>query len=212
MLPTDWAALPAALAQLHLAQPCPVLAVVGAADSLDPALNAPLAALLTETCAPLLTRLAAVAVDGGTDAGVMALLGQARQRRGGFPLLGVAARGTVRLPGESGSGAALEPNHSHFVLAPGQCWGDETPWLAESASLLAKGCGQATLVIGGGSVTARDIAASLAAGRPTVLLAGSGGAAERQIAQAVAEPLCHVAALDDGAGLARLLGALLSRC
>jgi hypothetical protein len=55
-------------------------------------------------------------IDGGTDAGVMQLIGRARAASGGrFPLIGVAAEGTVMVPGagtSSPDATELEPNHT----------------------------------------------------------------------------------------------------
>jgi hypothetical protein len=172
--------LPLGLSRLGLGSTRPVLVSVGGASGLDARVADRLLALFRDRLAPLLDQLGAVVVDGGTDAGVMALMGQARRAaRARFPLLGVAARGTVRLPGESmGTGAALEPNHSHQLLVPGASWGDEIPWMNAVAMLLGVGHGSATLVAAGGRITRLDVEASLEHGRPTLVLAGSGGTAD----------------------------------
>lgn len=176
--------LPAALRVLGLSPPQPVLVLVGGADGLDPERAQRLRGLFTGMIAPLLDRLGAAVVDGGTDSGVMALMGQARTRNGAvFPLIGVAARGTVSLPEDPPDTdrprTALEPNHTHFLLVPGDRWGDESPWISDTASALADGAAAASLVAGGGTVTLLDAAHSLRAGRPTLLLVGSGGSADR---------------------------------
>ncbi len=91
--------LPSALSRLGLGLTRPVLVSVGGASGLDAGVADRLLALFRDRLAPLLDQLGAAVVDGGTDAGVMALMGQARRAAGArFPLLGVAARGTVRLP------------------------------------------------------------------------------------------------------------------
>jgi len=172
--------LPSALSRLGLGVTRPVLVSVGGASGLDAVVADWLLALFRDRLAPLLDRLGAAVVDGGTDAGVMALMGQARRAAGArFPLLGVAARGTVHLPGEPmGTGVALEPNHSHRLLVPGARWGDEIPWMNAVATLLGTGHSSATLVAAGGRITGLDVDASLAHERPTLLLAGSGGTAD----------------------------------
>ena len=97
--------------------------------------------IFVEVLAPLAEDLGAAIVDGGTDAGVMRLMGQARHETNAtFPLVGVSAVGTVVLPGASSSppdAAPLEPHHTHFILVPGSEWGDESPWLPRVASGLA---------------------------------------------------------------------------
>src|SRR5206468_11337979 len=59
-----------------------------------------------------------------------------------FPLIGVAPAGAVALPRSSDPHPApeavpLEPHHSHFLLVPGERWGDESPWLAAVVAALA---------------------------------------------------------------------------
>jgi hypothetical protein len=126
-------------------------------------------------------------IDGGTTAGVMGLMGAARRANNdGFPLLGVAAEGTVDWPGRSqattphaDSGRAmLEPHHSHQLLVPGDAWGDEAGWLAAAASALIPRQRSLTLVCGGGMITKVDIAKSLRRRRPVVVLQGTGGSAD----------------------------------
>ena len=172
--------LPSALSRLGLAPPRPVLVLVGGASGLERVVADGLLVLFRDRLAPLLDQLGAVVVDGGTDAGVMALMGQARRAaRARFPLLGVAARDTVRLPGDqAATGAELEPNHSHRLLVPGRNWGDEIPWMTAVVNHLGAAGARATLVAAGGRITLLDVEASLADGRPTLLLAGSGGTAD----------------------------------
>lgn len=99
-------------------------------------------------------------VDGGTQAGVMQLLGEA-QRQGGqkFPLIGVAPLGAVRFPGyDNPDGVPLDPDHTHFVLAEGTKFGDESDLIVRLA--LALNNGRATqpfgVVINGGGVTTQE--------------------------------------------------------
>jgi hypothetical protein len=208
--------LPDALRALRVSAPRPVLVLVGGASGLDDAVADRLLPLFRDRLAPLLARLGAVLVDGGTDAGVMALMGRARQDgAAGLTLIGVAARGTVRLLADDPADnltarAALASGHSHVLLVPGSCWGDEIPWMSALAGLLAGGQGCATLVAGGGKITERDVQASLAAGRPTLLLAGSGGVADALAADAARNPLIRVVPEHGGwQALDTLLAALL---
>jgi hypothetical protein len=171
------------LAGLGLASPVPVLVLVGGASGVLPAVAVALAGLF-ESLAPTLDALGVTVVDGGTDFGIMALMGRARRAAGArFPLLGVAARGTVAVPGLAASanasaGVPLDRNHTQVLLVPGADWGDESGWISDVAGVLAAGRPSLTLVAAGGRVTRMDIAASLRAGRPLVALAGSGGAAD----------------------------------
>ncbi len=110
------------------------------------------------------------------------MLGRARAAGGGgFPLVGVAATGTVRVPGGGpviDDAAELERNHSHAVLVPGDARGDESPWLAAVAAAIAGGRPWLTVVVNGGEITYADAAGSVDRGRPLVVLAGSGRTAD----------------------------------
>lgn len=173
--------LPHALEQLGLSKAKPVLVLVGGASGISTADQQRLKSLFHEQLAPTLQQIGAVVVDGGTDAGIMSLMGQARTAiKGTFPLVGVAAIGTLALPEQisAADAAPLEPNHTHFLLVPGDCWGDESPWLAQVASLLADKCSSVTMVVNGGEITWLDITHSIAVGRPVITLAGSGRVAD----------------------------------
>lgn len=185
--------LSAGLSRLGLGPSWPVLVLVGAADGLEVGPAAAIAALFSTSLAPLCERLGVLVVDGGTESGVMALMGRARAAAGSaFPLLGVAPSGRVRRPAEAGrpDRAALEARHSHALLVPGDRWGDEVPWMSATATWLAGDRPSLTLVAGGGGITELDVQASLAAGRPTLVLGGSGGAADR-IAHGIATDLLN---------------------
>lgn len=132
---------------------------------------------------PVIARHDAVVVDAGTDSGVMRLIGRARSAAGAqFPLLGVAATGTVVVPGaggpESSDAAPLEPNHTLFVLVPGTEWGDEAPWIGDIATAVAGARPSVTVLINGGRIAYDDAAGSLRRGRPVVVLAGTGRTAD----------------------------------
>jgi hypothetical protein len=178
--------VPSRLAELHLGGPRPVVVLVGGADGLDDAQLARLRPLFEEGLAPLADALGACVIDGGTDTGVMGLIGQARAKLGAdFPLIGVSASGTVAEAGSTTTAddaRPLEPNHTHVVLVPGSRWGEESPWLAAVASQLAGDAPSVTVVINGGEVTFDDAARSVEAGRPVLVVAGSGRTADTMAA------------------------------
>jgi hypothetical protein len=195
-------------------RPRPTLVLVGGAAGVSGDDSDALRSLFVETIAPLVGELDAQVVDGATDAGVMRLLGRARHELGlDFPLIGVAARENVAMPGApaQGDAAPLEPNHSHFLLVAGDGWGRESPWIARLAGELADGGRSVTLLVQGGEISWSDVAESIARGRPVVALAGSGGAANALTGgmDLRAEPLASsglLVAADDGS-----LGPLLRR-
>ena len=186
--PCQFSDVAAAVAGLGLRVQRPVLAVVGGAAGLDEAGKKRLLALFGHALVPVVVSRQAVVVDGGTDSGVMQLIGRARAAAGvSFPLVGVAAEKTIILPGddaEPGDRAPLERNHSHFVLVPGSSWGDESPWLSRVATVIAGGAPSATILINGGEIAFQDVAHSLDANRPVLAIAGTGRTADR-IAAAV---------------------------
>jgi hypothetical protein len=178
--------VPSRLAELHLGGPRPVVVLVGGADGLDDTQLARLRPLFEEGLTPLADALGACVIDGGTDTGVMGLIGQARAKLGAdFPLIGVSASGTVAEAGSTTmveDARPLEPNHTHVVLVPGSRWGEESPWLAAVASQLAGDAPSVTVVINGGEVTFDDAARSVEAGRPVLVVAGSGRTADTMAA------------------------------
>jgi SLOG in TRPM, prokaryote/Protein of unknown function (DUF4231) len=179
------------LTELGLHAPRPVLVLVGGADGLTDAQLTRLRPLFEEGMAPLADALGAGVIDGGTDAGIMALIGRTRAKLGAsFPLIGVTATGTVK-PDDSAvgrdAGSSLEPNHTHLVLVPGDNFGDESSWLADVASWVAGEAPSVTVVVNGGAVTLGDAERSVAGGRPVLAVAGSGRTADT-LAAALQEP------------------------
>jgi hypothetical protein len=164
----------------------PVLVCIGGASGMSKEIATTLGAAFQDLVAPALDRWSATVVDGGTDAGLMRMVGRARTGAGcSFPLVGVAAIGTVELPDtpRPEDGAPLEPNHTYVVLVPGDSWGDETPWLSAVAGEVARDQRSVTLMVNGGAIALNDAEESLAAGRPLIVLAGSGRSAD-EIAKA----------------------------
>jgi hypothetical protein len=216
--------LPATLDALTVARGRPVLVVVGGAGRMSQEHLSRTAAVLSLEVIPVLDRLGVTVIDGGTDSGVMRVIGQARSAAGtSFPLIGVAAEGTVGAnPAGAPAGAAqIEPHHSHVILVPGDSWGDESPWLADVADAVAGTSPSATLVVNGGEITYDDVAHSLQRRRPVVVLAGTGRTADAIAAakdgnsrdprarQIAASPLTRIVDIADRAALAGTLESIL---
>lgn len=137
--------------------------------------------LFSDILAPLAQGLGLVVVDGGTDAGVMQLMGQARsQIQGSFPLLGIVAAAMAILPDLPAptDGAHLEPHHTHFLLVPGAIWGDEAPWIARVATALSPTRPSLTVLVNGGAIAWQDVDNSLREDRPVLVIGGSGRTAD----------------------------------
>jgi hypothetical protein len=126
---------------------------------------------LAVSIVPVVQRLGATVVDGATRVGVMRLVGEVRaEAGGGFALVGVVA---ARLRAE----AELDEHHTHFVLVPGEKWGDESELLSAFATVVG-GRRAVTVLANGGATAWGDLAFSIAEKRPVVALAGSGRTAD----------------------------------
>ena len=160
----------------------PILSLIGGASKISEADLERLRLLFVEVIAPLVEDLHANVVDGGTDAGVMKMIGHARSHiNGTFALVGVAPLGAVTLPNTTptlSNTEPLEPHHTHFILVPGSNWGDESPWLVQVATVLAKKAPSITLLVNGGEITLLDAIENLKVGRKIVVIAGSGRLAD----------------------------------
>jgi hypothetical protein len=203
---TDPAGLVDALDAAGVPRGRPALVLVGGAGGMDDAALQAVQALLGRAVVPVLDRHAAAVVDGGTDAGVMRAIGRARSAGGhGFPLIGVAAEGTVALPGREQPRAhavGLEDHHTHVVLVPGSEWGDESGWLAVVADAVADGHPSVTVLVNGGEIAYADVWSSVERGRPLLVLAGTGR---------TADAIAAVPGPADDPRAARIAGSALTR-
>lgn len=183
--------LVSALLNLNLTEQRPVLVVIGGASLISEEDLQRLQRLFIEVLAPLAQELGLIVADGGTDAGVMRLMGNAREQiQGTFPLVGVSPIGLVKLPNDENPSAELtelEAHHTHFLLVSGSEWGDESPWLARIASQIAGAYPSVTVLINGGSIALVDARENLKVHRPLVVIEGSGRLAD-EIAEAVNHP------------------------
>ncbi|MEP7135985.1 MAG: hypothetical protein ABI904_13735 [Chloroflexota bacterium] len=115
----------------------------------------------------------AAIIEGGTDSGVMAAIGRARNLTGAnFPLVGVIARDV------DGVGLMLEPHHTHFIFCPGNNWGDESEWIAAAASALSGSLPSIAIMINGGQITWGDARFNVQYGRTVLIAEGSGRTAD----------------------------------
>jgi hypothetical protein len=170
-----------AIYALGLAQPRPSLIVTGGAGNMDQQTSLATRSIIEDGLARFAHENALTVVDGGTNSGVMALLGTARARRGyTFPLVGVAPEAMVEYPDHANPDkqADMDANHSHFVFTTGAQWGDESNMLAGLGwSVTGSGKYPAlNFVINGGEIVKNEVYARAtgALKLPILILEGSG--------------------------------------
>lgn len=178
---------------LPMAQP--TLVIIGGASLMSAESIERLQTVFDQVFAPLAQSLGLTVLDGGTDTGVIRMMGQARHTIGGnFSLIGVVPHGKARLPSDrhhDDSRHDLEPNHTHFFLIPGDEWGSESPWLAELASEISADHPALTILVNGGQIALIDLKENLATGRPAIVMSGSGRLAD-SIAAAIESALPEI--------------------
>jgi hypothetical protein len=163
---------------LEIASPRAVILLFGGAAGLDDSRKAHLATLFADGVAPVAAELGALIIDGGTQSGVMAIMGEAvAQSHATVQLLGIAPEGKVAHPEISGAsavsdGASLEPNHSHFVLVESNDWGGETGKMLELAR--AFNAPIVAILVNGGAIAADEALQSVRNGWQLLVLEGSG--------------------------------------
>ncbi|MGI9023553.1 MAG: hypothetical protein ACR2HV_10065 [Acidimicrobiales bacterium] len=177
--------------RLRLPEPRGTVILNGSTAELRPHLVAPLGEVIAGV-ARFAVYHGLTVVTGATDAGIFSVLGSAMERRSA-PLVGVAPAGLVGEPGEApepepeqnpAGRERLEPHHSHFVLVDGDEWGDETQALLALAGALGSRAPSAAVLCGGGAGARVEILGHCRAGRPVIVIAGSGRFAD-ELAAAV---------------------------
>lgn len=163
---------------LGIPRPIGTLVVIGGTEQLTPTVAAELRRQLGDAVAAMVLDDDLTVVTGGTDAGVIAILGQGLARRNPrAPVIGVAPAGRVLWRGQT-SGPAddavdLEPGHTHFVLVDGEDWGDETPLLLNIVDELASQAPVVVVLASGGSIARRELIGLVERGHRVVVLGDS---------------------------------------
>jgi hypothetical protein len=217
VFPAERSNLAQAISELGLRDNYPVIVLIGGeVDEKQ--------ADLTRQAVELISRTAedmnAVVICGGTDMGVMAEIGQIRARNGyKFPLVGVTPEELVTWPGGPLNTKflwlgkqrwQLASHYSHFILVPGDQFGDESPWIVDTATLLSKGQRSVTILINGGEVSRKDIQLSLENGRPVIVLSRTGRLADELASQPERNNLITVLPANAEKSIAEAIQAALS--
>lgn len=185
VFPDERSHLGQAISELQLNNGYPVIVLIGG-DIDEQQAEATRRAI--QTISRIAEDMNALVICGGTDMGVMAEIGQIHwQNRYKFPLVGIAPEELVAWPGGPRSITLmgwgkkrwpLESHHSHFILVPGSQFGDESPWIIDTATILSKDHQSVTILINGGEVSRKDIELSLENGRPVIALSRTGRLAD----------------------------------
>jgi hypothetical protein len=168
----------AILDALEITSPRAVILLFGGAAGLDDSRKAHLTTLFVDGVTPVAAELGALIIDGGTQSGVMAMMGEAVARYPGTSqLLGIAPKGKITHPEIAGAsavsdGAPLEPNHSHFVLVESDEWGGETGKMLELAR--AFNAPIVAILVNGGAIAADEALQSVRNGWQLLVVEGSG--------------------------------------
>ena len=166
---------------LGISPPKNLILLIGGADKLDEKLTSRLTQLFSRGIARAAADAEALIIDGGTQAGVMQIMGQSIVDRGRkSSLLGVAPAEKVTYPGgppvTGNDSAPLDPNHSHFVLVDGKEWGSETEALFELAAAFKVPV--LAILVNGGAIAKNDMLQSVRRNWPVIVIEGSGRLAD----------------------------------
>ena len=190
---------------LNLDLPAPVVVLVGGANGLSDN-HLSLVEYACQFIAQAVNEAKAILVDGGTQSGVMEAIGTVRSIQGyNFPLIGVAVENLVVDPNNPEGGKQhpngaertnLDPNHSHFILVPGNEWGDESSWISRIAEICSAPLQSVTILMNGGDISRQDVNHSLKDYRPVISLLGTGRLADELAKNSKSDLITTISAED----------------
>lgn len=169
---------------LSIPPPKNMIIISGGASQMSHQFDPDLVRLFTSGITHLLSSANTLIIDGGTHAGVMAIIGQEVAEQQPRPtLLGVSPAGDVTYPGKitkttRAESIPLDPNHSHFVLVETDEWGGETDVMYALAQSLSNHCPSAAVLVDGGSIAKNEILYNVRQRRPIIVIEGSGRLAD----------------------------------
>jgi hypothetical protein len=172
---SDNADIDKAIEELHIPHPKPVIVLVGGAGGIGWLDKFPMRKAIS-IVARLAEETQSTVIDGGTQAGIMTEIGKQRKRnRFSFPLIGVVFDSLLM---KEEPKSILDPNHTHFLLIPGEDWGDESSWISKIATRVAGDRKSITILVNGGNISRTDVEYSLLEDRPAFVMRGTGRLAD----------------------------------
>lgn len=137
----------------------------------------------------MLVQYGVTVIDGGTESGVMKLMGQALGRAGSNKIshIGVVPANVKIGTGDLQAEDVLEPHHSDFILVESDEWGGETEQMYKLAAHLSVEIPSVALLVNGGEIALREVELNVQQGREIIVITGSGRLAD-EIADAIRSP------------------------
>ncbi|HLI05922.1 MAG TPA: hypothetical protein VKV40_05070 [Ktedonobacteraceae bacterium] len=166
-----------------------VILLTGGAGLMEQSDEARLQALFTDGLASAASALDALIIDGGTESGVMALMGRGVAQQEQKPiLLGISPEGKVSYPGKAGGvgedeTGPLDPNHAYFVLVETDQWGGETAVMYELGQFFSRGRPSVAVLVNGGDIARNEVLYNVRQKRPIIVIEGSGRLADEIASQ-----------------------------
>ncbi len=171
---------------LGLAEPRGLLMLAGGAGDMEDDQFRMLGPLMQQA-GEAVSAAGAMVIDGGTDAGVMALMGSALARAHET----VEHIGVLPAKAQSVSGRRaedmLEPHHTCFVLVESDRWGGETALMYRLAELLSHKAPSVAVLVNGGQIALDEVEWNVRQARDVIVLRGSGRLAD-DLAAAANDP------------------------
>jgi hypothetical protein len=166
---------------LELTLQRPVLVVIGGAGAMEKRGDPEqVREMLARGLVPRAVAAKATVITGGTDVGLMSIVGDLLGARDEVTLVGVAPADCVdhgQVPTRPLE--QLEPHHDRFLLSPGDTWGSETETLFDLAErLVGTSTAGVVLFANGGEVARYETQRFIAGGWPIIVLEQSGGEAD----------------------------------
>jgi len=140
--------------------------------------------LLTQGIVQVADEIRVGFITGGTDSGIMAMLGQTlAECHYALPLIGIAPADLITMPdmtlSSTESKTPLEANHSHFILVAADEWGQETDTMYALAAALLTEKPVLTILINGGEIAQSEVLYSVRLGIAVIVIQGSGRLADK---------------------------------
>eukprot|EP01138_Halocafeteria_seosinensis_P010237 gb/GECG01010455.1/.p1 GENE.gb/GECG01010455.1/~~gb/GECG01010455.1/.p1 ORF type:complete len:2817 (+),score=410.58 gb/GECG01010455.1/:1-8451(+) len=175
------------LREEYFHRPKALVCVFGGAAGLHDLLVPGLKTLIQKGAVAGAVMAGAMILDGGTDAGVMSMIGSSLEDcpERTMRLLGIVPGGVVKLPGDEdlhksvANKAPLESHHSNFAIVPSKEWGGETTSMFTMMKALSRRLPTIAILANGGFISKKEIISAVRQSVPVIVISGSGRLADK---------------------------------